>query len=210
MDATYFCRTLCFVVFRAWPLRKNLLFHQVPHEQNEFYVAGIKRLQREGWDVEAIVCDGKPGLFTAFGTIPVQMCHVHQIRIVVRYITNKPKLEASKELLKVLDWLVKTDKATFEGLLDLWNRKWYVFLQEKTVDPITQRWQYTHRRLRSAYRSLLRNIPYLFTFEQYLHLKIPTTTNSIEGVFSKLKRKVNAHPGLKKHRKIKLICELLS
>jgi hypothetical protein len=197
------------MVFRGWPQRKNLLSTVVVHEQKHLYVQGITSLRNSGWKVQAVVCDGKPGLFTAFESIPVQMCHVHQIRIVTRYITTKPQLQASKELLALLQWLPQTDCATFTSLLKQWYATWKTFLAEKTVNPLTGRWQYTHRRLLSAFKSLQKNLPYLFTFEQHPNIPIPTTTNSLEGVFSQLKRKVNAHPGLKRHRKIKLICELL-
>ena len=46
----------------------------------------------------AIVCDGRRGLTQAFGGIPVQMCMFHQRAIIRRYLTLKPKLEASKRL----------------------------------------------------------------------------------------------------------------
>jgi len=38
----------------------------------------------------------------------------------------------------------------------------------------------------------------------------PNTTNSLEGVFSNLKTKLRVHAGIKQHRKIKIINELLS
>jgi hypothetical protein len=210
LDTTYFGRSFGVMVFRGWPLRKNLYWKFVRHEKKEEYVSGVRYLEDQGWEITAVVCDGKPGLFKAFGSIPVQMCHVHQMRIVIRYITRKPKLEASIELLGVLEWLIMTDRATFTGLLAQWHTKWVSFLAERTKDPITGRRCYTHRRLRSAYHSLIRNLPYLFTFEQHGHLSIPTTTNTLEGTFSQLKKKVHIHSGLKSHRKMKLICELLS
>jgi len=65
------------------------------------------------------------------------------------------------------------------------------------------------KRIRSAYRSLKSNLPYLFTWYDNMDLKIPNTTNSLEGTFSNLKNKIRVHAGLKKHRKMKLINELL-
>ncbi len=55
---------------------------------------------------------------------------------------------------------------------------------------------YIHKRLRSAYRSLKTNLPWLFTWYGFIDLKIPNTTNAIDGHFSDLKRKLNNHNGL--------------
>ena len=69
-----------------------------------------------------------------------------------------------------------------------------------------------HRSVRSAFRSLKRNLPHLFTYkeEQNKHLNIPNTTNTCEGYFSQLKSKVRVHSGLIRERRIKLIKKLLS
>ena len=41
------------------------------------------------------------------------------------------------------------------------------------------KWRYVHDKTRSAYNSLKRNLPYLFTYKNN-NLDIPNTTNSIE------------------------------
>ncbi len=83
------------------------------------------------------------------------------------------------------------------------------FLKEKTFNHETERYHYTHRRTRSAYFSLKRNLDYLFTFYDHIELGIPNTNNSLEGYFSYLKKKVSIHNGLRRDRKIKLIFYLL-
>jgi len=95
-------------------------------------------------------------------------------------------------------------------MLNEWHRKWRNFLKEKTVEPGTGRWHYTHQRLRAAYRSLKSNLPYLFTYQKYPELKIPNTTNSLEGTFSRLKELVNIHRGLNSYVKKKIITEILA
>ena len=164
----------------------------------------------EGWEILAIVCDGKRGLFNAFGNIPIQMCQFHQTAIITRYITKNPKLEAGKKLKELMKLLTDTDKESFTGELEKWHQKWNDFLKEKTYNPETKTSRFTHRRIRSAYRSLKTNLPYLFTWYDNIDLNIPNTTNSLEGMFSNLKTKVRVHAGLKKHRKKKLIDELLA
>lgn len=198
------------MVFRDSYRKENILRKFVTSERLDDYISGINQLKKKGWDILAIVCDGKRGLFKAFGKMPIQMCQFHQIAIITRYITKNPKLEAGKELKQVVKLLTITDKESFIGTLEEWHQKWNDFLKEKTFNPETKTSHFTHRRIRSAYRSLKTNLPYLFTWYDHIELNIPNTTNSIEGMFSNLKTKVRVHAGLKKQRKKKLIDELLA
>jgi len=209
MDTTYFGTVFGVMVFRCPHRHKNLLWKFLPYETIAQYIAGVKELQERGWNVVGIVCDARRGLVQAFPIVPVQMCQFHQVMIVLRYITRKPKLEAGKELKEIILLLTKTDEASFRHWLTLWHEKWKDFLAEKTIDPITKHWHFTHKRLRSAYRSLETNLPWLFTFEHHPHLCIPNTTNSLEGTFTNIKAKISVHPGLRIDRKQKLIQELL-
>jgi hypothetical protein len=211
MDTCYFGREFGVMVFRDHCTRKNLYWKYVEHESIAEYVSGIEYLKAGGWQIEAIVCDGKRGLFHAFGSIPVQMCQFHQIAIVTRYITKNPKLSPGKELKQIVKLLTKTDKESFVGAMNDWNEKWEGFLKEKTyAQPNKRKWHYTHHRLRSAYKSLQYNLPYLFTWYDNLILPIPNTTNSLEATFSNLKNKIRVHAGLKMSRKRKLIDQILA
>jgi hypothetical protein len=137
------------------------------------------------------------------------MCQFHQSAIIRRYLTKKPKLAAGQELLAVVDLMKKTDRESFEGALDQWIEKWQNFLNERTANPATGKSFYTHKKLRSAYRSLKANLPWLFTWYDYLEFDIPNTTNAIDGHFADLKNKLRNHNGLSKERKMKFINEFL-
>jgi hypothetical protein len=137
------------------------------------------------------------------------MCHFHQKQIVRRYLTNRPKLEASIELKEIVYTLANTNEEIFTKQLSNWYEKWKDFLKEKTINLETKRWCYTHKRLRSAYRSLKTNLPYLFTYQQYPELNIPNTTNSLDGYFNVLKSKLNVHRGLSVKRRERIVIELL-
>jgi hypothetical protein len=210
MDTTYFGKVFGAMVFRCPHCHKNLLWKFLKYETIAQYIAGMKELQKRGWNIVGIVCDARRGLTVAFPDVPVQMCQFHQVQIVLRYITRKPKLIAGKELKELMLLLAKTDEASFRHWLKLWHEKWKDFLAEKTVDDITKRWHFTHKRLRSAYRSLETNFPWLYTFEHHPLLHMPNTTNSLEGTFTHIKAKISVHPGLRIDRKQKLIQELLS
>jgi len=210
MDTCYFRRGFGVMVFRDSYTKKNLLWKFLKHETLAEYIRGIESIISNGWNVLGIVCDGKRGLFSAFEGIPVQMCQFHQVAIITRYITKKPKLEAGKELRKIILLLSRTDKEDFISMIEQWYLKWELFLKEKTDNLETGKWHYIHRRLRSAYRSLMTNMPYLFVCREHPELNITNTTNSIEGVFSNLKTKVREHAGLKQERKMRVINEVLA
>ncbi|MFJ1390690.1 IS256 family transposase, variant Zn-binding type [Capnocytophaga canimorsus] len=134
---------------------------------------------------------------------------IHQSAIIRRYLTKKPKLQAAKKLMKVVDLMIITDKESFEGALSLWFEKWEDFLNERTINPLTNKSFYTHKKLRSAYRSLENNLPWLFTWYDNYGLGIPNTTNAIDGYFADLKNKLRNHNGLSLKRKMRFIDEFL-
>lgn len=78
-------------------------------------------------------------------------------------------------------------------------------LNERTVNAETGKSHYTHKRLRSAYRSLKTNLPWLFTWYDKIDLNILNTTNAIDGHFAALKTKMRNHNGLSIARKRKFI-----
>nr|WP_033398794.1 transposase [Riemerella columbina] len=209
MDTTYWGRNFGVMLFKDAITKENLLKYYVRQETNALYIQGINELKSLGFQIAGIVCDGRKGLIQSFEDISVQMCQFHQAAIIRRYLTKNPKLEAAKELMQVVDLMKQTDKESFEGALELWFDKWKDFLNERTINPITQKSFYTHKRLRSAFRSLKRNLPWLFTWYDYIELNIPNTTNAIDGHFADLKNKLRNHNGLSIHRKKKFIDEFL-
>ncbi len=129
------------------------------------------------------------------------MCQFHQAAIIRRYITKNPKLPAAIELKEVVSLMKYTDKESFVGALELWYNKWKSFLDERTINEETGKSFYTHKRLRSAYRSLKTNLKWLFTWYDHPDIEIPNTTNAIDGHFADLKNKLRNHNGLSITRK---------
>jgi hypothetical protein len=113
-------------------------------------------------------------------------------------------MQASKELWEITLLLKRTDKESFVGMLNEWNSKWKSFLNEQRIDEKGKK-RYVHKKLRSAYRSLNNNLPWLFTWYEKMDLKIPNTTNAIDGHFADLKNKLRNHNGLSIARKKKFI-----
>jgi hypothetical protein len=207
-DTTYFGKGFGVMVFKD-SLTGQILYKQyVKQETNQLYLSGIEEIGRRGIKVQAIICDGRKGLLQLFEGIPVQMCNFHQVAIIRRYLTKKPKMQASKELWEFTLLLTKTDKESFEGGLQAWYYKWEDFLNERKVDEKGTK-RYVHKKLRSAYRSLKTNLPWLFTWYDNMPLQIPNTTNAIDGHFADLKNKLRNHNGLSIGRKKKFIDEFL-
>jgi putative transposon-encoded protein len=208
MDTTYFGRKFGVMVYKD-SISGQILYKQyVKQETNKLYLAGLEEIARRGIKIQAVICDGRKGLLQISEGIPFQMCNFHQVATIRRYLTKKPKMQASKELWTLVLLLSKTDKESFEGGLAAWHSKWESFLNERKVD-INGKNRYVHKKLRSAYRSLKTNLPWLFTWYDNIDLNIPNTTNAIDGHFADLKNKLRNHNGLSIARKKKFIDEFL-
>jgi hypothetical protein len=205
IDTSYWGRRFGVMLFKDALSGENLFWNYVKHETNQLYLDGYNHLVKEGFIVLGIVCDGRKGLFQLFGKNPVQMCQFHQVAIVTRYLTRNPKTIAGKELRAHCLLLVRTDKESFAGGLESWYSRWKDYLDERTLDKNTGKSRFTHKKLRSAYNSLKRNLPYLFTWYDHIELQIPNTTNAIDGCFADLKNKLRCHNGLSDTRKQKFI-----
>lgn len=205
MDTTYFGRTFGVMVFKDSITGKILFKQYVKYETNNLYLSGIKEITRRGITIQSIVCDGRKGLFQLFNDIPVQICQFHQIQIVTRYLTRKPKSTASIELRAIALSLTNSSRTQFENQLIQWQNKHQSYFNERTVNPITNKSFYTHKRLRSAWHSLKRNLPWLFVLEENKELMINNTTNALDGMFADLKNKLRCHNGLSIQRKKKFI-----
>lgn len=208
-DTTFWGRYYGVCVFRSWDLKRNIWWNEVTSEKQAHYYYGRKILEEQGWTFLGAVVDGRRGLATVFNDIPVQVCHFHQMKTMTKYITRRPKTDAGKALRGIMLTLPHTNETTFTEQLSVWEKTWHTFLNEKTRILGTKHWFYTHGKVKSAYESVKHNLPYLFTYQKHPELNIPNTTNTIDGYFAGLKKKVRAHHGLRKDRRYKVICELL-
>ena len=207
-DTTFWGRSYGVCVFRSWNLRQNIWWNEVTSEKVVHYYYGRKILESKGWIFTAAVVDGRRGLASVFKDIPVQICHFHQLQTITRYLTRRPKTEAGVELRRLALTLTKTNEREFTAMLDSWEKKWKDFTNQKSYTH-SNSYHYTHKNVRSAFLSLKRNLPNLFTYQKYPELDIPNTTNTIDGYFASVKKKVAAHHGLRRDRRYKIISELL-
>ena len=121
-----------------------------------------------------------------------------------------PRLEAGKDLQKIMYNLTSTTETIFTKKLNEWYEKHRDFLAERTINPDTLKESFTHQKLVSSYRSLVTNLPYLFTYKNHKEYKIQNTTNAIDGgVFSPMKKLLKIHNGYDKSLKLKIVDDYL-
>jgi hypothetical protein len=205
VDATYFGREYGVLVARDPNAHENLYVAELRHETKLEYARLRKTLQKLGYVIEAVVLDGRRGIPRVFDGIPVQICQYHQWQIVRRALTTRPKLESHRVLLAIARLIAKSTEAQMHSMLAEFEETYRTELNEKHVCSHCGKPVYTHRKLRSAYRSLTTNLPFLYTYQKFSDLHIPNTTNSLDGTWNALKTHVNVHRGLRLDRRFKVI-----
>ena len=210
IDATYFGteeNKFCLIVFRDPFLKENLIWRFVDTERVAHYLEMRYELEDLGYVILSITADGLPLFRRVFKDIPYQMCLIHMERIIIRGTTRKPKLEAGIALLSLAKSLPRLSEKRFKDYMNKYTLRYFHFLNERTHSELTGEWWYTHEKLREAFLSLQNLSEYLFTYTR--DANIQSNTNSIEGMFGNIKKKVKVHNGLSVSRKKRLIEILL-
>lgn len=137
-DATFFEKRkdkMGTLVFKDVINNKIIDTKHIQSETVDEYKQLFEFVKEKGFEVIGVILDGKRGLNKAFKDIPIQLCHFHQVAIVKRYLTNNPRLEASKDLLHITKRFPNVRKESFEKALNIWYIKYKSFLEEQTLNP---------------------------------------------------------------------------
>ncbi|MDX1921086.1 MAG: transposase [Candidatus Caenarcaniphilales bacterium] len=205
-DACHFKREFCLLLFRSES--RNVHYDFQDSEKIIYYEEALREINRR-YEFSSFTIDGRRGVIklleNLFPGVPVQLCQFHLVKNVLKYTTKRPKTECGKELKKLILELKTSSGEQFTAKYNSLKKRYEEFLKEKNESK-----EYVHKSLRSAFNSIKTQLPYLFTFQKFPHLKIEKTTNSCDGYFSHLKAKVNIHRGISSRRKIQLIIKLLS
>jgi len=204
MDTTYFGKNWGVIVLKDFLTGKNLCRKYVRHERLIDYQECTDFILSKGYQISGIVCDGFKGIFKQYSTYPTQMCQYHFISLIRRYLTRNPKLEAGKELWFLVKNITKLTEKEFITIFRNWEKKWIPFLRERTIDEETGKSHFTHKKLRSAWLSVKKHLPYLFVFEK-INFKMPNTNNALEGTFTALKNSLRNHNGMSKENRKRFI-----
>lgn len=212
MDTTYWGRGFGLMAIKD-ALRKKVLWRKyVTHETIADYMEGVQWLRGKGFRIYGVVIDGMRGLAQALRPYPVQLCQFHQMLTVRHYLTQEPDLDASRELLELVNRITRMDKESFVREFGEWYDKHKDVVDERVHDRRIKRKTppYMRPRLRSAYLSVKRNMPLLWTFQDFPNIGLPNTNNGLEGIFSDIKTKLRVHSGLSREHRKKLIDEYLA
>lgn len=118
-------------------------------------------------------------------------------------------MQAAQELQQIIAQLTQSNRIDFSRLLEDWKERWHDFLSEKTYDENGVNFCYTHRKLRTAYRSLKEHLDVLFTDQDFPTGTMPNTNNALKSFNSWLKKKLQLHSEISRNRREKLISNLI-
>jgi hypothetical protein len=182
----------------------------IKSETSSHYQEGLNYLESRGFEILGVVSDGRRGLARIFDIYPYQVCQFHIQKGISTLLTRNPKSPAGKELKQFNDTFIKEKwtHSNFMTQIEIYLKTHKDYLNEMSeIDPK----QHKHKRLRKALNKYNLNHIYMFTFQANPQLKIPNTTNKIDGgVFSPMKKLLNNHSGTTKLRRKNLIIEFLN
>lgn len=210
VDATYFAK-FCLVAYQDDFDGYTQLIRFTDGEHYQEIKEDLTNLLKLGVKLESITSDGDKNILKAIKKtdkkIIIQRCLVHIQRMCLVWLTKFPKHIAAQELRKHILLLLKikthNDRIWWTDQLKLWFKRHQEYLNEKTINPETQRYWYTHKLLRRSYFTIKRALPNMFHYLD--NPAIPKTTNGIEGYFSHLKNHLDLHRGLTLKNRINFI-----
>lgn len=109
---------------------------------------------------------------------------------------NQTEMEEQISQVKQDDISLADRIELFKEWLKYWDEKYKDFINHKTICEGSKHWFYTHRNVRSAYRTLKRHLDNDYLFQFSTASGVPRTNNGIEGgINSQIKRLIWAHRG---------------
>ncbi len=210
MDATYFS-SFCLVAYQDNYDGYSQLIRFSDGEHYTEIKEDLDNLIKLGVKLESITTDGHKSILKAIKkSVPdviVQRCLVHIQRMCLLWLTRYPRHESGQQLRTLVLQLLKikthNDRLYWIAEFESWYIRHKDYISEKTYNPQTGRYWYTHKLLRRSYLTIKRALPNMF---HYLHQpQIPHTRNGIEGFFGHLKNHLDLHRGLTAKNRINFI-----
>lgn len=215
LDGTTISKQTVLVVAYDTISDQPLAWSFVSHERFDIWHSLLIRISSR-YQPHALVSDGQKGLLKAsksvFPHIPHQRCLAHIIRLSLAWLTKNPQTLAGQELRILVRNLSQT-KTPFNtnqwyDSFIIWNTRYESFLKEKSVNPMTGRKWYTHRKLRAVRSLILHALPNMFLF--VADPRIPNTTNVVEGgINAPLAELLHRHRGITEQQKKALVTHFL-
>ncbi|TCL00956.1 mutator family transposase [Roseivirga ehrenbergii] len=211
IDGTYFKDGLCLILYRDNTIKYTQLYRLTDGEWFEELAEDLSNLLKLGVQVESITSDGHKALLKAIKLVcpkvPTQRCVVHIQRMCRIWLSNKPKSDAGKKLRLIVSkiHLITSPQERDYWLVELvqWYEVYKDFVNQKTINPDTGRYWFTHKMVRRSFMVIRNALPDMF---HYLYNpRIPKSTNGLESFFGHLKGHLNVHRGLSYQHKRQFI-----
>lgn len=208
IDGTYFSNDICLIIYRDDNIKFTQLYRITDGEHYTEIQEDLQNLLLLGIKIKSITSDGHKAILKAVkhsnSTIIFQRCLVHIQRECRLWLTAHPKTIQGFSLLTLVHQLhlIETEEQKQQWIKQLydWHLNHKDYINQKTINPNTKRFWYTHKLVRRAFIHLKNALPNMFEYLQ--DNKIPKTTNGLESFFGHLKSHIKIHRGLtKEHRK---------
>lgn len=202
-DGTYFKRENCLVLLINHLTNEIITGSYLKRENYHSTFEIFLNLRKQGLHPKAITIDGNTTAIRAVREIwpesTIQRCIIHIQRQGLSWLRRNPKTKAAIELRKLLLFLTKVeskkDKINFIRNFNLWERKFGNWVRSL---PSNDKVFSDLQRTRSL---IIHSLPDMFHFLD--DSSIPSSTNKLEGIFSKVKENFQLHKGLRKDNRSK-------
>jgi transposase-like protein len=201
-DGTYFHKNGCLICLMGAKTKDILSNIYTDKEGIKSVMPWFKQLKKQGLTPYYIVMDGERSVIRAIKKIwpktRIQRCLYHIQREGMRWLRTYPKTEAGKELRKILATLCSIrslkEKDKFIAKYENWLEKHNEYIKILPVNNI-------------AFKDLKRTVVLIDNAlnDMFYFLKEPnitSTTNALEGYYSRLKADYRRHRGLSQKHKI--------
>ncbi|MFH0732417.1 MAG: transposase [Candidatus Omnitrophota bacterium] len=201
-DGTYFHKNGCLI--SLMDAKTKDIISNIYAKKEGFKAAQpwFERLKKQGLNPSYIIMDGEISVIRAINAvwskISIQRCLYHIQREGMRWLRTYPKTEAGIELRRLLGSLCTMksikERDVFINSYRNWLTKYKEFVKSLPVTNI-------------AFKDLKRTIVLINNAlpDMFHYLKepnIPSTTNALEGYYSRLKADYRRHRGLSQKHKI--------
>ena len=200
-DGTYFNKKDCFLVMMDSESQEIIMCDSVDKESYQTAYPRFKKLREQGLNPEFVTMDGHRSIIRAFKKvwpkINIQRCLYHIQREGLRWLRTYPKTEAGRELRKVLASVcaIKNGKERNEFIdsYKQWSLNYQSFVKSLPRAIVA------YKDLSKTMALISNALPDMFYYLD--DSKVPSTTNKLEGFFSRLKADYHRHRGLSKKHK---------
>jgi transposase-like protein len=201
-DGTYFHKNGCLICLKDSISHRILSSIYVVRESYVIVHPWFKELRTNGLAIKYIAMDGERSIMRAVQDVwpeaKIQRCLYHIQREGMRWLRTYPKTLAGQQLRHLLRNLSATktvhDKELFIANFKAWLKEHHAHI--KSLPSSTM----AFRDLKKTITLITNALPDMFHFLETKH--IPSTTNLIEGFFSRLKSDYRRHRGISEKHKI--------